>query len=607
MKFSVTRIGLALCVASIGSGQGWAQEVPHTPLPEWKELEMPAAPTNNNYPLTEDSKPHPGVPKGVVFSFPMNQSSIFPDTTRTISVYIPAEYKGDKPACVWVGLDGIGYNAPVVFDNLIAQHAMPVTIAIGISPGAVASTDGANDPRYDRSLEFDSRTSRFANFLLDEVFPAVEKHGAPDGRPIHLSTNPDDRGISGGSTGGIGSFNAAWRRPDAFHRVFMSIGTFVGMRGGEQFYVEVRKTEPKPIRIFMQDGINDEWGGGPEVGDWFMSNLTMQRALNYAGYDVRHVWGYGDHNGSQATALFPEAMRWLWRDYPKPIEARPSANLQLQRILSPGQAWAPVLTGCSSAVNLTVDKSGTVYFADAASGKMTQVTTNVTCPAAATAASVVFGPDGRAYQTGAQKGGSITAFTTTGAKASLVDHLNVQYVASRSNGDLYASVQGPGRSGEIWLIHPNGQHVKVADAVKGAAGLAVTPDGLWLYAAQRDSHFAKSYRINADGTLADGEDFFYLSTLADDDDSGATAVTVDREGRGYIATSMGVQVTDHNGRMVAILPLPNNQPVTSLCFGGPDFSTLYAVAGGTVYARTMKTGGVAPGAPPSKTPNWGAG
>jgi gluconolactonase len=606
MKLGTALIASALFAALIGTPCMRAQDVPHTPLPEWRELEMPAAPTDNKYPLTEDSKPHPGVPKGVVFSFPMNQSTIFPGSTRTISVYVPAEYTGDKPACVWVGLDSIGYNAPIVFDNLIAQHAMPVTIAIGVSSGTVPSADGDNNPRYDRSFEFDDRSDRLATFLLDEVFPAVEKHGAPGGRAIHLSTNPDDRGISGGSTGGIGSFTAAWRRPDAFHRVFMSIGTFVGMRGGDQFYVEVRKTDPKPIRIFMQDGINDEWGGGPEVGDWWMSNLTMQRALNYAGYDVRHVWGYGDHNGNQATALFPEAMRWLWRDYPKPIEARPSANLQLQRILAPGQAWAPLLTGCSAPVNLTVDHSGAVYFADAASGKLTPVTKDVPCPSAATAASVVFGSDGRAYQA-AQKGGSVLAIASSGAKASIVDRLNVRYLTFRPNGDLYASVQTPGSQGEIWLIHPGGQHVKVAADLKGAAGLAVTPDGLWLYAAQRDSHFAKSYRIDADGTLSDGIDFFYLTVPPDGDDSGASALTTDREGRGYIATSLGIQVTDHNGRMVAILPLPNNQPATSLCFGGPDFSTLYAVAGGTVYARTMKIGGVAPGSAPIKVPNWGGG
>ena len=79
---------------------------------------------------------------------------------------------------------------------------------------------------------------------------------------------------------------------------------YVGMRGGEQYYVLVRKTEPKPLRIFMQDGVHDEWPGGPEMGDWWMSNQTMNRALEFAGYDVRHIWGAGTHNGSQASAVF---------------------------------------------------------------------------------------------------------------------------------------------------------------------------------------------------------------------------------------------------------------------------------------------------------------
>jgi enterochelin esterase-like enzyme len=122
---------------------------------------------------------------------------------------------------------------PIVFDNLIAQNAMPVTIAIGLSSGIVDSANPPQNPRFDRSFEFDSLNDRLVRFLLDEVIPQVEQHRTPDGAPILLSNDPNDRAIGGASTGGIGAFTAAWERPDAFHRVFTSIGTFVGMRGGE--------------------------------------------------------------------------------------------------------------------------------------------------------------------------------------------------------------------------------------------------------------------------------------------------------------------------------------------------------------------------------------
>ena len=122
---------------------------------------------------------------------------------------------------------------------------MPVTIAIGVSAGTIDSINSPEDPRFDRSFEFDSMTDRLARFLLEEVLSEVEKHRTPDGLPIKLSNNPDDRAIAGGSTGGIGSFTVAWQHPEAFHHVFTAMGTFVGMRGGQGYYVLVRKTEPK--------------------------------------------------------------------------------------------------------------------------------------------------------------------------------------------------------------------------------------------------------------------------------------------------------------------------------------------------------------------------
>ena len=133
-------------------------------------------------------------------------------------------------------------------------------------PASVASASPPDNPRFDRSLEFDSLNDRLARFLLEEVLPEVERRPTPDGHSIKLSTNPNDRAIGGGSTGAIAAFTVAWERPDAFRRVFSAIGTYVGMRGGEQYYVLVRKTEPKPLRIFMQDGVHDEWPGGPGDG-----------------------------------------------------------------------------------------------------------------------------------------------------------------------------------------------------------------------------------------------------------------------------------------------------------------------------------------------------
>ena len=253
-------LAFSLCVPVLSQVNDSASRAP--------VIDESVPPPSDHYPLGLDSLVHRSVAAGKTFSFDLKDSRIFPGTTRIITVYVPAAYHGDKPACVYVGFDGLGFHAATVFDNLIAQHAMPVTVGIGIAPGSGRFCETLPDnPRFDRSFEFDSLNDRLARFVLEEVLPEV---GAAipvrTDIAIKLSTDPNDRAIGGGSTGAIAAFTVAWERPDAFRRVFSAIGTYVGMRGGEQYYVLVRKTEPKPLRIFMQDGVHDEWPGGPGDG-----------------------------------------------------------------------------------------------------------------------------------------------------------------------------------------------------------------------------------------------------------------------------------------------------------------------------------------------------
>jgi gluconolactonase len=573
-------------------------------------------PASDSYPLGPDSQPHPSVEAGKTFSFQLTDSEIFPGTVRSITVYVPAGYRGDKPACVYVGLDGLGFNAASVFDNLIAQHAMPITIGIGVSAGSVASANTPENPRFDRSFEFDSLSNRLARFVIEEVIPQVEKHKTPDGQPILLSSNPDDRAIGGGSTGAIAAFTVAWERPDAFRRVFSAIGTYVGMRGGEQYYVLVRKTEPKPLRIFMQDGMHDEWPGGPEMGDWWMSNLTMYRALEFAGYDVRHVWGAGTHNGNQASSVFPDAMRWLWRDWPAPIRAAEPGNPVLKSILQPGEDWQASAEGCV-VPTLAADPQGQVFYS--ASGGPGGGPGGGQRPEPLPAArepmhcggpldevpGFAFAADGRLFQARVEGGIKVTA---SGLQDSTLGQgLNIRNLTVRHNGDVYAVTSTENSHNELWLIRASAEKIRLDQDLKGASGVALSPDGLWLFVTQSQSRAGLSYRVHPDGTLDAREDFydFYVPGWADD--SGAGQIAMDRDGRSYVATRVGVQVFDRNGRVAAILPLPGNKPADSVCFGGHDFDTIYVASGGQVYRRKLHIAGAPPWAVPAKLPPWGAG
>ena len=579
-------LGVALLLAS--GVPGFSQNQNAAPLPPPAPIDETVPAESNNYPLGPDSTAHTSVATGKTFQFDMADSRIFPGTTRTIKVYIPAAYHGDQPACVYVGLDGLGFEAATVFDNLIAQHAMPVTIAIGVSPGTVASANPPDNPRFDRSYEFDSRSDRLARFLIEEVLPAVEKYSTADGRPIRLSTNPDDRAIGGGSTGAIAAFTVAWERPDVFRRVFSAIGTYVGMRGGEQYYVLVRKTEPRPLRIFLEDGVHDEWPGGPEMGDWWMSNQTMNRALEFAGYDVRHVWGAGSHNGSQATAVFPDAMRWLWRDWPSPLHAGEPGNPVLQAILQPGMGWQVAADHCGMVGTLAANPQGQVFSQVSKDGHP------LLCGKPGSGG-FAFGAEGRLYvgrSAGVQVAGKI-----------LDAGLHVKNLTVRSNGDMYLLTQ----ANELWLIPVHGVRVRLDRGLRGAGGLAFSPDGLWLFVSQSLSRVGYSYRVRTDGTVDARAPFYDFAVAQWEDGSGAAGIAMDRDGRAYVATRMGVQVLDRNGRVAAILPLPGNVAATGVAFGGSSFDTLFVAGGGNVYRRKMHTVGTPPWLAPTKLPPWGAG
>jgi enterochelin esterase-like enzyme len=551
-------------------------------------------PPSDEYTLSADSMPHPDVPAGKTMEFMPTDSKIYPGTARKIQIYIPAAYDGSKPACLYVGLDSLGFRAAIVFDNLIAKHEIPVIIGIGLAPGKANAADGEKDQRPGRSFEFDTRSDRLARFILEEVIPAVERQKTPDGKPIKISRDPNDHAIGGSSTGGIGAFTVAWERPDAFRRVFTSIGTFVGMRGGEQYYVQVRKTEPKPIRIFQQDGANDEWPGGPEIGDWFMSNLTMNRALEFAGYDVKHVWGIGTHNGNQASAVFPDAMRWMWRDYPAPIVAQAPGNPRLKEIVQPGEGWQLAGLGCAAMVSLAADPSGQVWFRSAGMGKPVAVSASTAACMATDRqtgpGAFAFGPDGAQYV--ALPGGGIGV----GGKV-IAPELKVHDFAVAFDGTLIASTQADGGWGELWrVVSPDNaaqaHATKLDDHIKGASGLAWTADRRWLFVAQGLSHYGLSYQMAADGSLADREPFYDFANPETADDAGAGMVEMDRKGLAYAATRLGVQVFDRNGNVIAIMPLPGNEAATGLAFGGSAFDTLYvSAAGGKIYKRRLQVNG----------------
>ena len=277
--------------------------------------------------------PLPDSLKGVVIDTVLTDSAIYPGTTRTLQVLVPAKYTGEQPACLLLGLDGAFFEALNVVDNLVYKEEVPVMIGVFVNWGKILDEDG-NIVRYNRSNEYDRTDDRLAQFLEKEVLPFVNTLVTPDGRKVQISDDPDDRAITGSSSSGIAAFNVVWERPDLFRRIYSSRGTFVAMRGGNELPAIIRKTEPKPIRIFLQDGINDTWNH--IFGDWWEQNQLMDSALNFAGYEYDFKWDRGTHSGFFGKRAYPDALRWLWRGWPTKVRKGKTMNGMLLSIL-PGQ------------------------------------------------------------------------------------------------------------------------------------------------------------------------------------------------------------------------------------------------------------------------------
>ena len=262
------------------------------------------------YKLGPDSQRKDGVPRGTVTKHDW-QSKLY-NNFREYYVYVPAQYDAAKPAALMVFQDGHSYvndsgdfRVPIVYDNLIQQKKLPVTICLFVNPGHNAKTYPQN--RYassHRADEYDVLDDRYSTMLIDEIIPELKKK-------YNLSNDPKMHGIGGLSSGAICAFTAAWEHPEYFGKVLSHIGSYTNIRGGNNYPSIIRKHKKKDIKIFMQDGSNDL---NNEHGNWWLANLEMESALKFKGYELIFEKGTGTHSGKHGGSILPESLIWLWSD-----------------------------------------------------------------------------------------------------------------------------------------------------------------------------------------------------------------------------------------------------------------------------------------------------
>ena len=262
------------------------------------------------YLLGSDSQRKEGIPKGVITKYEW-QSKLY-NNFREYYVYVPAQYDSTKAAALMVFQDGHAYvnesgdfRVPVVYDNLIYQKKLPVTICLFVNPGH--NTKDYPESRFrvsNRADEYDVLDDRYTIMLMDEFIPELKKK-------YNISNDPKMHGIGGLSSGAICAFTAAWEHPEYFHKVLSQIGSYTNIRGGNNYPSIIRKHKKKDIKIFMQDGSNDL---NNEHGDWWLANLEMESALKFKGYEFKFEKGSGTHSGKHGGAILPKSLMWLWSD-----------------------------------------------------------------------------------------------------------------------------------------------------------------------------------------------------------------------------------------------------------------------------------------------------
>jgi sugar lactone lactonase YvrE/predicted esterase len=553
-----------------------------------------------DYTLGPDSQPQAGVPKGMVAKYTLAPGRFYPGTPHNYSIYVPAQYDGAKATPFMIFLDGSGslgngQRVPVVFDNLIAKRELPPMIGIFVDPGVLPAISDQTQNRFERVFEYDSLSDRYSRFLLEELIPEVA-------RKYNLSRDPNDRGLAGVSTGAVGAFAAAWNRPDQFHRVLSFIGTFVAMKGADGLPGLIRKTEPKPIRIFLQDGKSDHVVPGQPygtfyAGSWPINNQVMYEAFQFAGYDAKLVMGEEGHNMKQGGAIMPDALRWLWREYPHPIvvkepEAmgRPGWDTR-GRVYSTvwvDKPWEQVGGTYGALAGLAADRDGGVFFADPGSNRIfrSDAAGKVTVFKEATAGAMRMGADGRLYT--AQPGRKrIVSYGAGGDERVVAENVGATDFAITAKGAIYFTDEMHKTVGVV------GKTGMVSAEMESPAGVALSGDQAMLVATDAQARFSWSFAIAADGSLGNGEPFYRLEVPESGWKSGVRGAAQDSIGQVYFATASGIQVCEANGRVAMILNAPEHGSVSAIAFGGTDLNWLYATEGGKLFRRPVKVKGVA--------------
>src|SRR5579863_4116872 len=290
-----------------------------TALPPWGQNLADGDYSNGPaYPTAPELAKRAGVAEGKVIEFVMSssESKFYPGANgafqRHVCVYVPAGYAGaELPVIVAADAYGMRYNLPTILDNMIYDQRLPVMVAVMIDNGGA-----------ERSMEYDTVSDKYVQFVEEEVLPRAEKEAN-----VKLSKDPEARMTLGGSSGGAVALTMAWFRPDLYHRVVTYSGTFVNLRNspeaplGAYEYIEhlFPDTPKKPLRLWIQVSENDNGSKTPSQNkrNWVTANSRLAKILKDKGYPYQFLYtkGAGHTQRKVINNTLPQALEYVWQGY----------------------------------------------------------------------------------------------------------------------------------------------------------------------------------------------------------------------------------------------------------------------------------------------------
>ncbi len=479
-------------------------------------------------------------------------SKIYPGAVRKYWVYVPAQYAAAKPACVMVFQDGGAmlaetgeWRVSTVLDSLIQQGRIPPVIGVFIDPGVIPGLGN----RDNRSYEYEGPGDRYARLVSVEILPEVAAR-------YNLSKDPNDYAIAGAGSGATAAIHAAWARPDVFRRVASFAGSDPDL--SDTLPLLVRKTEPKPLRVFLQD--NEKY-------------RALFAALQSAGYESTSV------KAARGETILAEALRWVWKDYPKPVEKR-------------SQEWELVGQGYQLTADPTVDREGNVFFTDARRNRIYEIDGNGKIALwkenSGGAHGIAAGPDGRLY-VGQHDRKRIVALGPDGAESIVTEGVQTHHLTITERNEIYFA-DAPNHT--VWLIDASGKRRAVTTEMYWPHCMRLSADQSTLAVTDSHSRWVWSFQIQRDGPLINGQPFYRLESTDDAAEIDAGGLVFDRDGLLYVATSLGVQICDRLGGVVSILNPPGRDGLTNVFFAGREMDWLYVMDGDRIYRRRSKSRGV---------------